>query len=153
MKRLKNIEGKNKDQLNAIKDQEEKQLDAIKDQGEKQLDAIEKQKENHLEMVEKDEIVYLEDTIDELFERYPNSFDKKSKALLNALARNENKINYKNLSCRILLSDGKFHEFNFFKEYGTLYDMLENLVTKKMTVNSTNADQISFIINLMNGCN
>ena len=46
LKRLKNIEGKNKDQL-----------DATKDQGEKQLDAIKKQKENTLKMVEKDEIV------------------------------------------------------------------------------------------------
>ena len=69
--------------------------------------------------------MYLEDKIDELFELYLNSFDKKSKALLNTLAKNENKINYKNLSYRILLSDGKFHEFNFFKKYGTLYDLLE----------------------------
>ena len=68
MKRLKNIEGKNKDQL-----------DAIKDQGKEQLDAIEKQKENKLTMVEKDEIVYLEDKTDELFEMYHNSFDKKVK--------------------------------------------------------------------------
>ena len=66
MKRLKNIDGKNKDQL-----------DAIKDDGEKQLDAIEKQKENKPKMVEQYEIAYLEDNIDELFELYPNSFDKK----------------------------------------------------------------------------
>ena len=46
LKRLNNIEGKNKDQLGAIKDDGEKQLDAIKNQGEKQLDATEKQKEN-----------------------------------------------------------------------------------------------------------
>ena len=52
---------------------------------------------------------------------------KKSKALLNTLAKNENKINYTNLSYRILLSNGKFHEFNFYKRYGTLYDLLENL--------------------------
>ena len=62
------MEGKNKDQL-----------DAIKDQGEKQLDAIEKEKENKLKIVEKDEIVYLEYKIDELFEMYSNSFDKKVK--------------------------------------------------------------------------
>ena len=68
MERLKNIEGKNKEQL-----------DAIKDQGEKQLDAIEKQKENKLKTIEKDKIVYLEDKTDELFEMYPNSFDKKVK--------------------------------------------------------------------------
>ena len=46
MKRLKNIEGKNKDQLDAFKEQGEKELDAIKDQGEKQLDLIKKQKED-----------------------------------------------------------------------------------------------------------
>ena len=68
LERLKNMEGKNKDQL-----------DAIKDQGEKQLDAIEKEKENKLKIVEKDEIVYLESKIDELFEMYSNSFDKKVK--------------------------------------------------------------------------
>ena len=142
LKRLRNIGGKNKDQL-----------DAIKDQGEKQLDATEKQKENKLQMVEKDEIVYLSDKIDELFEMYPNSFDKKSEALLNTLTKNENKINNKNLSYRILLSDGKLHKFNFFKKYGTLYDLLENLVTRKMTINSANDDQISLIINLMSGYN
>ena len=76
---------------------------------------------------------------------------KKSKALLNALAKNENKINYKNLSYRILLSDDKFHEFSFFEKYGTLYDLLENLVTKKTTINSSNANQTSFIIELMHG--
>ena len=54
---------------------------------------------------------------------------------------------------RILLSDGKFHVFKFFKKYGTLYDLLENLVTKKTTANSANADQMSAIINLMDGYN
>ena len=68
LKKLNNIEGKNKDQL-----------DAIKGQGKKQLDAIEKQKKNKLKMVEEDEIVYLEDKTDELLEMYPNSFNKKSK--------------------------------------------------------------------------
>ena len=57
------------------------------------------------------------------------------------------------MSHRILLSDGKFHEFNFFKKYGTLCDLLENLVTKKATVNSANAVQIFFRINLLNGYN
>ena len=53
LKRLKNIEGKNKDQL-----------DVIKDQGEKQLDATEKQKENKPKINEKDEkLVYLRDRI------------------------------------------------------------------------------------------
>ena len=70
LKRLKNIEGKNKEQL-----------DEIKHQGERQLDAIDKQKENKLKIIEKDKIVYLRNEIDELLEMYPNSFDKKSKSL------------------------------------------------------------------------
>ena len=52
---------------------------------------------------------------------------------------------------RILLLNGTLHEFNVFKNYGTLYSLLKNLVTRKMTINSANADQISFIINLMYG--
>ena len=37
MERLKNVEGKSKEQLKAIKDQGEDQLKVIKDHGEKQL--------------------------------------------------------------------------------------------------------------------
>ena len=138
LKRLKNIEGKNKEQL-----------DEIKHQGERQLDAIEKQKENKLKTTEKDKIVYLRDEIHELFEMYSNSFDNKSKPLLNTLAKNESSINYKKLSHKILLPDGVFHEFSFFKKYGTLYSLLKDLVTRKMTINSANADKIFFMVDLM----
>ena len=135
LKRLKNIEGKNKDQLDAIRNQGEKQSDVVKNQGEKQLNAIEEKKENKLKMdKEDDKIVYLEGKIDELFEIYPGSFDKKNKALLNTLAKNEDKINYKNLSYIILLLDGKFNIIIFFlKKYGTLSSLMEDLVTTKMT--------------------
>ena len=37
LKRLKNVEGKNEEQLKAIKDQKEEQLKVIKDQGKKLL--------------------------------------------------------------------------------------------------------------------
>ena len=66
MKRLKNIEGKNKEQL-----------DEIKHQGERKLDTTENRKENKLKTIEKDKIVYLRDEIEELLEMYSNSFDKK----------------------------------------------------------------------------
>ena len=66
LKRRKNIEGKNKEQLGEIRHQ-----------GERQLDAIEKQKKNKLKTIENDKTVFLRDEIDELFEMYPNSFDKK----------------------------------------------------------------------------
>ena len=95
--------------------------------------------------------MYLRDKIDEFFEMYPNSFDKKSKSLLNTLAKNESSINYKNLFNKILLLNGVFHEFSFFKKYGTLYSLFKDLVTRKMTINSANDDQISFIIDVMHG--
>ena len=101
MKRLRNIESKNKDQLDATKDQEEKQLEAIKGQGEKELDAIEKQKKNKLKIIEKYKRVYLENKIDKLFEMYPRSFNKQSKTLLTTVAKNECKINYKNLLTKL----------------------------------------------------
>ena len=84
---------------------------------------------------------------------YPNSFDKKSKVMLNTLARNESDINYKNLSYKILLLYGKFYELNFFRKYGDLYTLLENLVTKKMIVSRANSDQKPFILDLMFGYN
>ena len=71
---------------------------------------------------------------------YPDSFDKKSKSLLNTLTKNESSINYKNLFYKILLLNGVFHEFNFFKKYGTVYSLLKDLVTRKMTINSANAN-------------
>ena len=56
LKRQKNIEGKNKEQL-----------DEIKHQRERQLDVIEKQKENKLKTIEKDKKVYVRDGIGEFF--------------------------------------------------------------------------------------
>ena len=140
MKRQKKIKIKNKEQVDEVKHQRKRQLYAIK-----------KQKKNKLKTIEKDKIVYLRDEIDELFEIYPNSFDKKSKSLLSTLAKNESSINYKNLSYKILILNGVFDEFNFFKKYGTLYSLLKDLVTRKMTINSANANQISFIIDLKHG--
>ena len=46
LKRLKNIEDKNKDQLDEIKYQGQKQLDVIKKQGKKHLESINEQKNN-----------------------------------------------------------------------------------------------------------
>ena len=55
------------------------------------------------------------------------------------------------MSHKILLVNGVFHEFIFFKKYGTLYSSLKNFVTRKMTRKSASADQTSFIIDLMHG--
>ena len=39
------------------------------------------------------------------------------------------------------------------KKYGTLYDLLDDLITRRITVDSANADQIAFIIGLKQGYN
>ena len=46
---------------------------------------------------------------------YLKSVNKESKSLLNTPVKNENKINYKNLSYKILLLDGTFHAISFLK--------------------------------------
>ena len=81
LKRSKNIEGKNK-----------QQLDAIKDQRKKQLDVIERQEENKPKIIEEKKIVYLEDKKDKLFEIYRKFLAGKNKMLLKSIADNENKI-------------------------------------------------------------
>ena len=82
---------------------------------------------------------------------HPNSFDSQSKSSLKTLAKNQDRINNKNMSGKNLLFDGTFNIINFLEKDGTLSSLLEGLVTRKMTVNSANIDQISLIINLMHG--
>ena len=149
MGRLKNIAGKN-----------EEKLEAIKDYGEKQLDATEKQNKNQLKPTKKDSktkvIVYLEERIDKLFKIYPKYFNTKSKVVLEKLKLKENEVDYKNLFYKIYFSDKDnvvFHKTNFVKKYGTLYGLLEGLVTRKINIDNANVDQLSFIIKLMYGCN
>ena len=62
---------------------------------------------------------------------YPNYLNKKSKTPLKEIAKNECKINCKNLSYQIMLLDGTFHEISFSKKYGTSCSLLKDLVTKK----------------------
>ena len=81
LKRLKNIEGKN-----------EQQLQAIKDQGKKQLDVIERQKENTPKIIGENKILYLKNKIDKFFEIYPKFLTGKNRTLLKSIADNENKI-------------------------------------------------------------
>ena len=124
------------------------------------MDAIEKQKENQLKVIKKDgktkDIVYLKQRTNKSFKLYPKSFDNRSIILLKILAKNENKIDYKDLSYKMLFSEEnivKSHEINFLEKYGMLYDLLEDLVTSKININNANIDEIHLISNLMLGYN
>ena len=78
--------------------------------------------------------MYLKDKIDELFKIYPISFGDKSKALIKTLAKNGDKIDYKNLSYKILFTNDRFNGINYSKKYGTLYSLLEDLITSEIII-------------------
>ena len=90
LKRLKNIE-----------DENEQQLEAIKDQKEKQLNGIEKQNKDKSKTIEKDDkIVYLREGIDKFFKIYADSFNNRSINSLKVLSKHGGS-DYKNLSYKI----------------------------------------------------
>ena len=102
------------------------------------------------------DMVYLSERPNRIIKLYPSSFDDKSLNVLEKHAINDKKIDYKRLSYMVLFYDEDnvtSHEINCLEKYGTLYDLLENLVTSKMNIDHANADQIGFIINLMQGYN
>ena len=93
--------------------------------------------------------VYLTETMYELFKTYPKSFNK-----ISMREKNEGKIDYKHLSYKIYFNEEnhfRFHEIDFLENFGTLYDLLKNLVTNKISMDIANSDQIHCIINLMTG--
>ena len=96
--------------------------------------------------------MYLKKEVDRLDKIYPSSFDYISLSVTETQATNERKIDHKNLSYKVLFYDEdnvRSHKINFSKKYGTLYNLLEDLLTNKINTGNANADQISFIINLM----
>ena len=131
LKRLKDIEGKNEDQLNNIEYQGIKQLDAIKKQGkenlisikkqEKQLKEIKNQKKQMIEKINREEksikIILLRDNLDDILLNYGEfNISSGEENILKELAYDERNINYKNL---------------FFKSGNTTidnYDFLKDLV-------------------------
>ena len=69
--------------------------------------------------------------------------------------KNENKINYINLSDKIYFNEKdnfKFHETDFLEKYGRLYDLVKCLLTSKINMYNANLDQFRLIIGLMNRC-
>ena len=111
LKRLKNIEGRNKEQLDEIKYWEDRQLDAIEKQGKKNLEAISKQekqlkksiiiKKELIKRVEKEEkserMVVLRNNLDDILAPYDMNITVEREDILKKLANNERMIDYKNL--------------------------------------------------------
>ena len=94
MKRLKIIESKNKDQLDAIKDQGERQSEAIRDHGEKQLDSIEKQRKKLMKKIKRNQrsgIMLLKDELSNILLDYIMVINSKGENILKKLANEERK--------------------------------------------------------------
>ena len=145
MKRLKNIEGKNKEQLDEIEYQGERQLDAIKEQGRKNLEAINKQEKvlkniknqnkvliEEIEKKEKSEkVVLLEDNLNDILLHYDMNISLKGKDILKKLASGEKMINYKNLFFKT--GNLAVSNYDFLKRFGTLYDLLVELLNEEIS--------------------
>ena len=74
--------------------------------------------------------------------------------VLERLAKNEHKINCKDLSYRVYFNEEdnfEFHEINFLEKYGMLYDFLEDLLNNKTNMINANIDKLHLIVNLMQG--
>ena len=123
MKRLKNIEGKN-----------EEQLDGIKYQGERQSNMVnEKRKEPR-------KIALLKDRLDYIFTNFSSNFNSTEKNFLKKLAKDEENIDYKNLFFEI--DDLVIRSYDFLKNVGTLYDLLINLLNENETILNSSTMQL-----------
>ena len=71
----------------------------------------------------------------ELIESYPSIFDLFVKNILKNLANNEEDFEYKKLSQEIFS-----YGFNFLERYGTLSEILKNLIASKISINTANDD-------------
>lgn len=101
--------------------------------------------------------MYLKEGIDQLLRIYSKSFKAKSKVTLEKLRLKENDIDYEHLWYKKIYfseeGDAVFHKIDFLKRHGTLYDLLQDVVTRKINIDHTNVEQLNFIINLMYGHN
>lgn len=90
-----------------------------------------------------------------LLKMFPKFFTRAGRNMLNNLGKDEHKIDCDDFSYKIPFSDEdgvRVHETSFFKnKYGTLYDLLKDLITSKIKIRDTNIDQISLITRLMIG--
>ena len=160
LKRLKNIEGKNKDQLDEIEYQGQNQLDAIKEQEKKNLISIKKQgkqlkeiKNQKKQMIEKinregksKDIILLRDNLDNILLDYEFNIGPEGEDVLKKLADDERNINYKNLFFK--LGNSAIANYDFFKRFGTLHDLLIDLLNEKISLKKAAIEQNEIIENI-----
>ena len=132
-KRLKNIESK-------IKSKDKKESKPIKN--EEQSEPVEDQATTADKNPK--EIGLLKDRLDNIFKNFGLNFNSTGKKFLEKLAKDEKKIDYKNLFFNI---DNKsvVKSVDFVEEIGTFYDLLIYLLDNSKTVLISTETQIIFI--------
>ena len=158
MKRLKNIEGKNKDQLDEIEYQGKTQLDAIEKQGKKNLEAISKQekqlqkiknkKKEPIKRVEKEEgsrkTVLLRDGLKNILQDYGEiNITAKGEDILKKLANDERMINYENLFFKI--GNPSIDNYHYLKRFSSLYDFFYDLISETISIKKAAKEQNEMI--------
>ena len=88
-------------------------------------------------------IVLLEDNLNNILVAYDINISIKRKDILKNRANNERNINYKNL----FFKSGRptIDNYDFFKRFGTLYDLLINLLNERMSLERANEEQNEMI--------
>ena len=125
LKRLKNIEDKNKDQLDEIEYQGQNQLDL---KLEKQLQEIKNQNKKLIEKLEREEksekIVLLQDNLDDNLIAYDVNITTRGEDILKKVANDEKTINHKSLFFKSGIPT--INNYDFLKRFGTLHDLFLN---------------------------
>ena len=151
MKRLKNIEGKNKEQLKEIEYQGERQSDMkyleVINKQEKQLKNIKNKKRTNknIEKEEKPkEKMLLKDNLNNILMNFDMNFTNETENIYRKLPNNKRMINYKNLFFKT--GNPVISDFNFLKRFGTFYELLIDLFNEKISIKEATEEQIEMIV-------
>ena len=82
-------------------------------------------------MTKSEKIVFLKDNLDDIFMTFDMNFTDKGKDILKKLARDERMINYDNLLFKT--GDPIIANYDFLKRFGTLHNLLIDLLNEKIS--------------------
>ena len=131
------------------------QLDATEKQGKNNLEVINKQKKQLKKSIKKElikraekkeksgRIVLLRDNLDDILVTYDMNITAKGEDILKKLANDERMINCKNLLFKS--GNSTINNHDFYKRFGTLYDLLYDLISETKTIKTAVIEQNEMI--------
>ena len=82
-------------------------------------------------MTKSEKIVFLKDNLDDIFMTFDMNFTDKGKDILKKLARDERMINYDHFLFKT--GDPIIANYDFLKRFGTLHNLLIDLLNEKIS--------------------